>query len=251
MRLSDFHYGVQELLQSAVQSFSWAFRDLIGQQREWTPTAIPRTVTTSGNVNPLDDVVLVDASASAVTMTLETAVACDGRQHTFKKIDAGTNAMTIDGNGSETIDGTANLAYTIQNVAVTLKSDGINWRRVSGADAYPQAGRYSPTLTNQTNVAASSADTLQWGRIGPFVAVAGRVLIDPTSADQQTLLRMSLPVPSNFTGQGDLGGVAFCQNVQQGAAIRAEVSADLAQFIYQSNTISDQPFFFIFAYYVM
>lgn len=123
--------GVLTFLRSAVQNFSWAFRNFIGQDREWTPTAIPRTVTTSGNVNPLDDVVLVDASASAVTMTLETAVACDGRQHTFKKIDSSANAFILDGNSSETIDGTASFRFTVQHIGVSVKSDGLNWRTVA------------------------------------------------------------------------------------------------------------------------
>ena len=247
--------GVLELLRSGVQTFAWAFRDLIGQQREWTPTAKPRTVTTSGNVNPLDDVILVDASASAVTVTLETAVAADGRQHTFKKIDAGTNAMVLDGNGSETIDGTADLRYTVQNVAVTVKSDGINWRTVGGGNAFaiPTSGVYMPTLTARANLdSAGAASECQFMRVGTSVVVSGRVDVDPTAPATSTELGISLPIASNFGAQADCGGVAFARDIAgQGAAIRAETSADTAVMQWISGDITNQPMFFIFMYEVI
>lgn len=251
MRLPDFplHSGVEELLRSGVQPFSWAFRNLIGQDREWTATAQPRDVSSSANVNPLDDVILVDCSASAVTMVLETAVGCDGRQHTFKKIDATANAFTLDGNGSETIDGTASLRYIVQNYTVTVKSDGVNWRRVS---EYSPGGRYTPTLTKVSNVDTASAFECVFTNFGAMGIVAGRVNVDPTSADAATNLQITVPVPSDFASQNDLAGVAFCRDIQQGAALRAETSANAAllQFLPNSNA-SDQPFFFIFAYALM
>lgn len=110
-----------------VDATAWAYDNLLGQMREWTPRRKPRTVTASGMVNPLDDLVRVDTTAGAVTMTLETAVGCDGRQHTFKKIDASGNAMTLDGAGAETIDGAATKATTTQYVSFSIKSNGIGW----------------------------------------------------------------------------------------------------------------------------
>lgn len=116
------------LFDNVLLSFqSWAYRDLLGQNKEWTPIRKPRAVTASANVNPLDSLVRVDATSGAVTMTLETAVGCDGRIHRFKKIDASANAMTLDGAGAETIDGAATKATTTQYVSFTLMSNGVGW----------------------------------------------------------------------------------------------------------------------------
>lgn len=105
----------------------YSFLDLIGQPTEWTPRRHPRTVTTSGGVNALDFLVRVDATAGAVTMTLETAVGCDGRIHRFKKIDASGNAMTIEGAGSELIDGALNQPTITQYDVITVASNGVGW----------------------------------------------------------------------------------------------------------------------------
>lgn len=248
MDFSRLHRGVQELLLSGVQTFAWSFRDLIGQQKEWTPTKLPRTVTTGGNVNPLDDVVLVDCSASAVTLTLESAIGCDGRQHTFKKIDSSANALTLDGNGSETIDGTANLAFVIQHVAVTVKSDGTNWRAVS---YYPDGGRYTPQLASRTNVAAASAEECQFVRHGSVVTVSGRLLVDPVSASVATQLDITLPIPSDFGAQEDCAGVAYARDFAQGGVIRAEQSADKAMLQFFAIEPSAAVMFFIYMYQVI
>lgn len=106
---------------------SWSFNDITGQPKEWTPIRKPRLVSASGMVNPLDDLLRVDASGGAVTLTLETAMGCDGRQHTFKKIDASGNAVTADGFGSETIDNAATKATSTQNASFTIKSNGVGW----------------------------------------------------------------------------------------------------------------------------
>jgi hypothetical protein len=69
----------------------------------------------------------VDATAAAVVANLPTAVGCKGRHLTIKKVDASANAVTLDGSGSETIDGAATLATTTQWGAFTIASDGANW----------------------------------------------------------------------------------------------------------------------------
>lgn len=111
----------------ALDTFSWSYLDLIGRRTEWTPKVNPRSVTASDNVNPLDDLILVDTASGAVTMTLETAVGADGRRHTFIKTNAGANAMTIAGTGSETMNGSASIASTAQYDIVKVVSDGTNW----------------------------------------------------------------------------------------------------------------------------
>lgn len=67
------------------------------------------------------------------------------------------------------------------------------------------SGRWTPTLTNTTNVAASVAHLCQYMRIGDEVLVSGLVEIDPTSA-AAVVLKMSLPIASNFQDTEDASG---------------------------------------------
>lgn len=67
------------------------------------------------------------------------------------------------------------------------------------------SGRWTPTLTNTTNVAASVAHLCQYMRIGDEVLVSGVVEIDPTSA-AAVVLKMSLPIASNFQDTEDASG---------------------------------------------
>lgn len=73
------------------------------------------------------DVLLCDATGAAFTVTLPAAATVTGSSISVKKTDSSGNAVTIDGNGAETIDGATTLALSTQYEAVTLWSDGSNW----------------------------------------------------------------------------------------------------------------------------
>lgn len=85
------------------------------------------SVTASQTLTPDYDVLLVDATGGAVTLTLPPAADATGHIIYAKKIDASANAMTLDGSGSETIDGAATKATTTQWVAYTIISNGEAW----------------------------------------------------------------------------------------------------------------------------
>ena len=78
-----------------------------------------------------DDVVLGDSSSGAFTLTLPAASGSSGKVFHLKKTDSGSNAVTVDGNASETIDGSADLKLSVQNDSVSIVSDGSNWKVVS------------------------------------------------------------------------------------------------------------------------
>ena len=69
-----------------------------------------------------DDLILC---SSTFTLTLYTAVGNSGRQITIKNV--GTGTITVDGNASETIDGSLTAVISVQYVSITLLSDGSNW----------------------------------------------------------------------------------------------------------------------------
>ncbi len=85
-------------------------------------------VTKSGSYGATtsDNVILVNASGGAVTITLPTATG-NKRQYTVKKIDSSANAVTLATTASQTIDGVASAVIEIQYASISVVSDGSNW----------------------------------------------------------------------------------------------------------------------------
>lgn len=74
-----------------------------------------------------DRVILADASGGAFTLTLPKAVFSPSRQFDIKKIDITTNIVTIDPDGSETIDGDANMTLFNKDETVRIYCTGTAW----------------------------------------------------------------------------------------------------------------------------
>jgi len=91
-------------------------------------------------------------------------------------------------------------------------------------------GTYTPTPTNVTNVAASTVYLTTYTRIGNHVIVSGKIDIDPTASGAATVLRLSLPIASNFTTAEDAGGAVFAVGVNQGYSISASPANDELNF---------------------
>lgn len=73
--------------------------------------------------------ILVNATSGNITITLlASATAGSGFELTIKKTDSTANTVTIDGNGSETIDGATTQVLAFQNNSMTIISDGTNWQ---------------------------------------------------------------------------------------------------------------------------
>lgn len=74
-----------------------------------------------------DYTILCNAVGGAFTITLPAAASHTGRIYNIKKIDSSANAVTVDGNGGETIDGGVTAILTVQYESITIQSDGSNW----------------------------------------------------------------------------------------------------------------------------
>ena len=81
-----------------------------------------RTVTANTTAGPTDQVILVNATAGAVTVTLPNYRTCNKRV-TVKKIDASANVVTIAATSTETIDGAATQTISSRWVAIEVASD--------------------------------------------------------------------------------------------------------------------------------
>lgn len=111
------------------------------------------------------------------------------------------------------------------------------------------AGTYTPSLTNTTNVAASSAYVCQYSRVGNVVTVSGLVQIDTTSTGN-TVLGMSLPIASNLPNATELGGVAS-QTTNEVCRIIGDPTNDRALFTFSATSTSVTNWAFIFMYQVL
>jgi hypothetical protein len=86
-----------------------------------------RSVTATGNVVSGDYLIIADATAGAITMTLPPAALVPGRIYAFKRINAGANNVVVDGYASETIDGATTYTLSSQWAGVTVMSNGTAW----------------------------------------------------------------------------------------------------------------------------
>lgn len=104
--------------------------DAIDAQLKVARDSVTRAISGSDSVVAGDrnKTLLVDASAGAATITLlAAATAASGFEVTVKKTDSSGNAVTVDGNASETIDGAATYAISGQNNGITFVCNGSNW----------------------------------------------------------------------------------------------------------------------------
>lgn len=114
------------------------------------------------------------------------------------------------------------------------------------------SGFYTPTLTNVSNLAASTVYDATYMRVGNVVTVAGRVEIDPTNPATLTELGISLPIASNIAGLEGVCGTAAASNVAgQVAAIVGDAANNRAQLQYISSDITNQSMYYTYQYFII
>lgn len=74
-----------------------------------------------------DEFIEADATNGAITINLPTAVGNDGKRYWIKKIDSSANAVTVDGDGAETIDDAATFILNSQYDTLAIVSNGAEW----------------------------------------------------------------------------------------------------------------------------
>jgi len=74
-----------------------------------------------------DDVLIVDATGGVTVIALPAAASSDGRILQVKKVDATANAVSIDGNGGELVDGALTFDLLVQYESATVVCDGTQW----------------------------------------------------------------------------------------------------------------------------
>lgn len=84
-----------------------------------------------------DDILVIDATTTAVTVTLPKAdLAYRAKPYKVFKIDSSANTVTVDGAGSETIEGSANVVISTRYGNVEVQTtDNLAWVRAGGTGA--------------------------------------------------------------------------------------------------------------------
>ena len=85
--------------------------------------------TTPYTVLSSDEILLVDSSSAAITVNLPAAADNDKRRLTIKDAggQAGTNNITVDPNGAETIDGETTYLLDTNYESIDVVCDGTGW----------------------------------------------------------------------------------------------------------------------------
>jgi hypothetical protein len=76
------------------------------------------------------NLILVDASGSNITITLDLCADVIGIPITIKKIDSSVNTVTINPANVETIDSVLTYTIRVQYDICTIVSDGVNWNLI-------------------------------------------------------------------------------------------------------------------------
>lgn len=148
---------------------------------------------TDNNYTVLDtdgyELILFSTGNTTRTCTLPTAADNTDRVLTIKKIDSGTGFVTLDGEGSETIDDVVTYSIFGEDESVTVKCDGSNWHIIRYTPSRWTA--YTPTGGWSANVAYAGywRKTLKQVEYDIKVGTTGA----PTAAE------LSVNLPSNHT----------------------------------------------------
>lgn len=87
----------------------------------------PVAITASYTVNYNDSIILANATGGAITVTLPAANEMTQKRIVVIKTDASANNVTLDGNGTETINGSATYALTTQYAKVEITAYNGAW----------------------------------------------------------------------------------------------------------------------------
>jgi hypothetical protein len=153
-----------------------------------------------------------------------------------------TSVFDISG-GAGLVSLTNTTGFSINRTNVTAPAAG---------DGNVFSGTYTPTLTNTTNIAASTAAVCQYMRVGNVVTVSGQVSIDPT-ATGRIVMGMTLPIASALSGATQLGGTFVAAGVTTVnlGSVSGDATNDRATFDGVVADTANRIYYFSFTYQVL
>lgn len=115
------------------------------------------------------------------------------------------------------------------------------------------SGRYTPTITNTSNVDSSTPSEMQYLRIGNTVDVSGEVMINATTAATATIINISLPIASNFTADHQCIGTGGSKEAPViPGIIYANDTDNRAEYFFRVAADTGDVYYYIhFTYYIL
>lgn len=176
------------------------------------------SVSTTYTALTSDDVILASASGGSFTITLFTAVGNADKYLTIKKTDSSTNTVTIDGSGSETINGNLTRVLSTQNETIRIVSDGSNWH-ITNRQTLTSWIAYTPTVSG---LGAGSGTVEGWyRRNGDSIDIYVGFVKDGTPGTGAVDVSFTLPTGLTASTQFQVGG----QDINVGFAYTFSVEA--------------------------
>lgn len=152
------------------------------------------TKTANYTLTDNDAVVVFNTASGAMTANLPTAVGRAGRRYVIKKLGGSTaNPLTIDANGTETIDGALTEIISVAGGFREIVSDGTNWHIISG--------KVEPVIVTLANVGAGGTISID--------ASIGSVYRVTTTGSTATLAVPTNPIDSDLIAVEILANAAL------------------------------------------
>lgn len=123
--LGSTNYAIQ--LQDGTEGIGKFLKNVAADGKaNWADIYEQITVTNTTHNVGTERTIFADSSSNSITINLPAASTNAGKMLTVKKINA-ANTVTLDGNGSENIDGAATYAMTTNYDKVTVQCNGTQW----------------------------------------------------------------------------------------------------------------------------
>jgi hypothetical protein len=155
-----------------------------------------------------DDLILADANSAAFTLSLPTAVGNQGKVFKVKKTDTTYNAVTIDPNSTEQVDGNSTTTLNTKGETLTVVSDGSNWQILAREIPFVWSS-YTPSMDGFVDSGAAC----QYARQGQDLLL--RCKVSPSSINASEA-RFYLPSASLVSASSTtLPGIQICGSGNQ------------------------------------
>lgn len=150
---------------------------------------------------------------------------------------AGSGQWTWDGYGAGTFTGTPTFTLQATSAGAIIEGPLI------------ASGTYTPTLTNETNIASSTPFQCQYLRVGNTVTVSGKITVDYTATGNSSL-GISLPIGSAIGNDYEVAGTMNAE-VNNPGVIRGDATNDRAQFFINTSSSASYDYYFTFTYLLL
>jgi len=138
-----------------------------------------RALATGATLDIADEFITADSSGGTFIIALPTAVGNEGKNYTVKKIDTSFTAVTIDPDGSETIDGNSTTTVNTNGESLQFISDNVNWLIIR-RDIPTIETTFTPSWSNLT--IGNGTENWRYQRVGNLLHIHGNTTFGSTSS---------------------------------------------------------------------